>query len=119
MKDRKTEFEIQVQDLIYTYGELSVFKNALEKQKITRYMIVRAGHVNTYESLFFYLISALVISLGLSGFLEIQPKELRFLIPIGLVMLGAVHKHSKKVKTAIHELSKLAVGVHAEKLAKP
>lgn len=117
MHSAETNFEKQVYNLIDSYGKLSFFQQALEKQMVTRHMINRAKDKNMYESLFFYLISIGIISLGLVGNLNFQPKEFSFLIPVGIIMFWAVRNHSRKVKVALSELSKLAVGIHAEKLS--
>jgi len=118
MEPADTHFENHVNGLIGRYGRLDFFEQALEKQKVTRHMINRADHKNFFESLFFHFISIGVIAFGFSGYSNALPKELSFLIPVGVVMLWAVRQHSRKVKTALYELSKFAVGLHAEKLAK-
>lgn len=118
MHPAETNFEKQVQGLIDRYGKLKFFQQALEKKDVTRHLINHAKHKNMHETLFFSLVSIGVIPLGIVGYLDFQPKELSFLIPVGIVMFCAVRAHSRKVKEALSELSKLAVGVHAKKLSK-
>jgi len=117
MKLDKTHFERQIDVLVNRYGKLEFFEKALDKQKVTKHMVVQANNKNFYESTFFYLISLGVFVFGFTGFFGMNPKEVSFLIPIGLVMFGAVYAHARKVKIALRELSKLAVGIHAKKLA--
>ena len=117
MEAEKHHFETQVHNLIAQHGGLDFFEQALEKQKVTRHIIVHGQYMNTYKSLCFYTVSIGVILLGLAGFFDLQPKEFSFLIPLGIIMFCAVRNHSRKVKRALHELSKLAVGIHARKLA--
>lgn len=117
MENFENEFSEQVNELIKKYGKLKYFEKALEKQKVTRHLIIHSKYINMYETMFFYLISVGVLLLGIAGLVDIKPKELSFLIPIGLVMLFAVQRHSRKVKKALNELSDLAVGIHARKLA--
>jgi len=117
MKSVETEFDKQVNGLINRFGKLAFFDQALQKQKVTRHMIVHERYMNMYKGLFYYTISMGIILLGLAGFFDLQPKELSFFIPFGIVVFCAVLNHSRKVKRALHELSKLAVGIHARKLA--
>ena len=118
MEPAETNFEKQINGLIGRYGKLDFFVQALEKQKVTRHLIVHEQYVNMYKGLFFYAISIGVILLGLADSLDLQPKEFSFLIPFGIVMFYAVRNHSRKVKKALNELAKLATGIHAKKLAR-
>ena len=103
--------------MIGTYGKLDFLEQALEKQKVTRQLINRAKFNLTCLTLFFSLISLGVISFGMLGFFESQPQELTFIIPIGVLLLWTVRNQARKIKAVLGELSKLAVGIHAEKLA--
>ena len=117
MKSAHTNFEKQINDLINKYGKQEFLKQALEKQKVTRQLINTAKFKLTCETIFFTLIGLGVILFGLSGLFESKPAELTFIIPVGIVMLWAVRNHSRKVNESLFELSKLAVGTHAKKLA--
>lgn len=116
METIKSDFEKQISELIEKYGRLDFFEKALGKQKVTRHMIVQAKGKNFYTSIFFYLVSVVVFAFGLTSYFDIRPKEFSFLIPISIVMFGAIYAHARKVRRALRELSKLAVGIHAKKL---
>ena len=118
METASNNIKEQIQSLMQEYGRLSFLKIALEKQKVTRQIVNVAKFKHSWESLFYYLLSLTVIVIGLTGFTKFLPLEVLLLTPVGVVMFWAVQSHSRRVKKALHELSKLATGIHAEKLEK-
>ena len=118
METTSNNIEEQIQSLMQEYGRLDFLKLALEKRKITRQIINVAKLKHFWGSSFFYLVSLIVIVTGLTGYTKFALLEMLFLAPIGVVMFWAVQSHSRRVKKALHEVSKLATGIHAEKLEK-
>ena len=118
METKGASFNDKIHDLIVTHGNFDFLQQALEKQKVTRHIINKAKSKLQLESFFYTLVSLATILVGLFGFLDSKPQELTFAIPVGLVMYWAVRSHARRVKKALNELAKLAVGIHARKLAK-
>ena len=116
METESNNIEEQIQSLMQEYGRLGFLNLALDKQKVTRQIINVAKFKHFWGSSFFYLVSLTIIATGLTGYTKFAPLEVLFLAPIGIVIFWAVQSHSRKVKKALHEVSKLATGIHAEKL---
>ena len=118
MKNTDSDFDAEIRRLISTFGKLDFLQQALEKQKVTRQLINKAKSKLQLQSFFYSLLSLGMILVGLLGFIDSMPQELTFIIPFGLVMYWSVRNHARKVKKALSELTKFAVGIHASKLAK-
>lgn len=112
----KSDFEIQVDEMIESYGNFYFFQQALEKQKVTRQIIRAAKSKNSRTAFFHYSLSLTIIGIGLTGYHKSNPMELLFLIPSGVWWFWFWQLRVRRIKSGIDELSKLTIGIHAKKL---
>jgi hypothetical protein len=104
----ETPFRIAIQGIIKSHGNYDFLTQTLENQNATKHIIQSAEFKTTYSSIFFYIFSALIIGLSLTGFFNIMPPEVTFLLPAGIGMFWAVRRHTKKLEAALHSLSNIS-----------
>lgn len=112
------DFDEQVHQLIEKYGQREFFTKTLETGQVTKQIIQDAEFALFFKTAFRYLISIVIMVIGLTGYLESKPLELLFLVPIGFLIFFVTRVHTRRTNKALAELSKLAMGMHAEKLAR-
>ena len=93
-------FEDEVRNLINTYGFLYFFKQALDKQKVTRQIIKSAKHQHMRQWCFIRLTCFAIIALGLSGYTKFAPMEMLFLIPTGFFFFWFYQIRFRRFKKA-------------------
>ena len=113
----ESELDKRVGELIENYGNFDFFQQALEKQKVTRRIIRVAKSKNLWTAFFNYMLSLMIIGIGLTGYHKSKPMELLFLIPIGVWWYWFWQIRVRRIKSGIDELSKLATGIHAKNLS--
>ena len=116
METESNNIEEQIQSLMQEYGRLGFLNLALEKQKVTRQIIKLAKSRNSWDKTIHYSLSLTVIVIGLTGYHKSSYLELLFLIPAGVWWFWYWQLLVRRKKNALHELSKLATGIHAKKL---
>lgn len=114
--DTEDDFTGQTDKLIETYGYLYFFKQALDKQKVTRQIIKSAKSKHARESFLFHVICLAMIVLGFTGYTKLAPMEMLYLIPTGVLFLWFFQIRFRRFKKGLCALSKLATGIHAKKL---
>ena len=110
----ESDFETRVGQLIEHHGNFDFFQQVLKKQKVTRQIIKLAKSRNSWDKTIHYSLSLTVIVIGLTGYHKSSYLELLFLIPAGVWWFWYWQLLVRRKKNALHELPKLATGIHAK-----
>ena len=78
----ESELDKRVGELIENYGNFDFFQQALEKQKVTRRIIRVAKSKNLWTAFFNYMLSLMIIGIGLTGITSLNRWNCCSLFPL-------------------------------------